>query len=145
MIFLSEIEKVNIMIIYQNEITNFDAIIAEKSALKNANIIKDNFTNLTSNQKFSVTKMWSLKKRLNMETNEPPMAKFDKNGQLITSKKGLLTLYEEEYKQRLCPPNPHEGYEELQSMKEYLFKLRMELAKNETSPQWNAEQIFKIC
>ena len=76
------------------------------------------------------------------------MAKFNKNGQIITTQKGILDLYEEEYKTRLCPPEPHFGYEELQSMKKYkkyLFMLRMKLAKNEQTPKWTVEQIRTIC
>ena len=46
---------------------------------------------------------------------------------------------------RLCPPKPHEGYEQLQKLKENLFKLRMNLAQIETSPQWTVEQIIKVC
>ena len=54
-------------------------------------------------------------------------------------------MYEEEYKLRLCPPKPHEGYEQLQKLKENLFKIRMKLAQSEPSSPWAMEQIIKIC
>ena len=41
--------------------------------------------------------------------------------------------------------SPHKGYEELQALKESLFKLRMKLAQNKNSPKWTVEQIIKVC
>ena len=53
---------------------------------------------------FSQPKTWKLKKKLAPKnTFDPPAAKKDKSGNLITDKKGLESLYIDTYKDRLEP------------------------------------------
>ena len=45
--------------------------------------------------------MWKLKKKLIRRNYDPPMAKQDKSGNLVTSAVKLKHLYEETYQDRL--------------------------------------------
>ena len=138
-------EKIRLIYIYQSEIEAFDKIISKKSAEKNAKLVKEHFLSLTENNKFSTTKMWKLKKKLNLNPAEPPIAKFDKNGQLITTRQGFLSLYEDEYKERLSQMPPHQGYAKLHELKRHLFELRMKFSLREKSQDWSPESIKKVC
>ena len=81
------------------EIDIFNNMIADLSSEKNANLIKQHFVNLSDKGGFSLPKMWKLKQKLNLKGSDPPMAKMDKNCQIITTKQGILHLYETEYRE----------------------------------------------
>ena len=74
-----------------------------------------------------------------------PIAKFDEKGKLITSKYGILSLYEKEYKERLSKTRPHEGYDKLMTLKEYLFSLRLKISSRHNISDWKVSDIEKIC
>ena len=82
-------KKISLISSYQEEVSQFDVMIADISASKNAAIIKEHFQNLSIDGNFSLTKMWKLKQKLNLSHSDGPSAKIDKNGQLITTKNGL--------------------------------------------------------
>ena len=58
--------------------------------------------NLADNGNFSTTGFWKLKRILCDNKKQPPMAKMDKNGNLITRPDKLKDLYLETYRQRLA-------------------------------------------
>ena len=90
--------------------------------------------------------MWQLKTKLNLNSkgNDFPTAKFDGQGNLITTKQGLLRLYEDEYKQRLAQNPPHPGLENLQYLKENLFRLRFKIAASEQITKWTEQDFLKV-
>ena len=89
--------------------------------------------------------MWKLKQKLNLRGHDPPMAKHDKNGQIIATKKGIIKLYEDEYKSRLAKRPPSKEYEELQIMKQKLFELRVKLGQKNQSEDWSIGDLEKVC
>ena len=141
---LSENEKVQTISEYFIVISYLDKKIAEMSYLKNSRIIKDNLLNLIKDSQFSNQCMWKVRQKLGLKNNDTPIAKYDKKGQLITTKAGILNLYEQEYKDRLKPSSPHKGYEDLQSLKDLLFQLRFRIASSKKSRQWTEEDIIKV-
>ena len=71
---------------------------------------------------FTQQKTWLLKKKLSPKNKiDPPAAKKDKLGNLVTSKTLLEQLYLDTYVDRLKPNEVEEGYEELLELKDYLF------------------------
>ena len=71
---------------------------------------------------YSQAKTWGLKKKLcPKNSTEAPAAKKDDEGNLVTDREALSKLYSETYKNRLKPNPVAEGYEELKTLKEYLF------------------------
>ena len=50
---------------------------------------------------FNMPKMWGLKKKLNLKSQDAPSAKKDQAGNLITSQNGILALYKKTYMDRL--------------------------------------------
>ena len=96
---LDEKHRVDMICKIRIEIDIFNNMIADLSSEKNANLIKQHFVNLSDKGGFSLPKMWKLKQKLNLKGSDPPMAKMDKNGQIITTKQGILQLYETEYRE----------------------------------------------
>ena len=85
---------------------------------------------------------WNLKKKLSPKNSqEPPMAKKDSLGNLVTDKAELEKLYLETYVNRLKPNQITPGLETLEDMKNYLFQLRYVLCKDKKSSDWTIEDL----
>ena len=88
--------------------------------------------------------MWQLKRELSDKTHEPPCAKYDLNGELLTDTHDILSLYEETYKLRLRKRTILPEYKFMERLKTSLFDLRLELAKNRKSEEWSENQLIKV-
>ena len=139
-------EKIYKKILYFNEkIQCLDQSIAEICAKKNADLIKENFLNLNDGGNFSVPKMWKVRNRLNLKGSDPPAAKLDLSGNLVTEYQALKELYKDTYKNRLAPKAPLPGYEQITYLKDILFKLRCKLSFMRKSEPWTENQLYDIC
>ena len=135
-----------VVVSLQEKIDDLDVKISDICASKNAQIIKEHYgtvTDLSGN--FNIPKMWGLKRKLNMNSSDPPSAKKDQWGNLVTTKNGLLSLYKKTYIDRLSHKPIRQEYEELRGLKEKLFSLRYELSSFMKSENWEVDQIRKIC
>ena len=93
---------------------------------------------------FNQAKIWSLKKTLAPKNSEePPMAKKDPKGNLISDKSLLENLYLDTYVDRLKPNKMADGLENLENLKEYLFQLRYDICKTEKSKEWSKQDLDK--
>ena len=85
--------------IIENEITKLEVKISEISALKNASLVREFVKNLdASDGNFSQLGLWKLKNILCPNQSDPPMAKRDSQGNLVTAPNLLKKLYIERYK-----------------------------------------------
>ena len=92
---------------------------------------------------FSQLKLWKLKQKLCPKPCDPPMAKKDKEGNIITSPGLLKKLYLETYKERLRNRDMKEELMEVYFLKEELWQSRMiELNANKTEP-WSIQETRK--
>ena len=94
---------------------------------------------------FNIPKMWGLKKKLNLKSQDAPSAKKDQAGNLITSQNGILALYKKTYMDRLSHKPIREEYEQLKELKENLFDLRYKISRMNKSEDWEVDQIEKVC
>ena len=128
---------------------NLDEIsekISDICAEKNRDIVKEH-VGITDDsiEGFSQLKAWEMKKRLAPKnTLDPPAAKIDKKGNLVTEKELLEKLYIETYVERLQPNDISEGLENLESLKNYLFELRYEIAKEAPIAEWSKDDLDKV-
>ena len=88
--------------IMENEISKLEDKISEISASKNASTVREFLKHLdTSDGKFSQLGLWKLKNLLCPNPTDPPMAKRDSQGNLVTAPNLLKNLYLDTYKERL--------------------------------------------
>ena len=121
---------------------NLDVVAEEIAKIccdKNKRIVEEYLGNQDDAiEAFSQPKTWKLKKKLAPKnTFDPPAAQKDEFGNLVTDKKGLEDLYLETYKNRLQPNKIANGLEDLKSLKEYLFELRMKYSSKVISDDWS--------
>ena len=86
-----------------------------------------------------------MKRKLKFQSKDVPSAKKDAEGNLVTSKNGLLKLYKDTYKDRLSHRPIRPEYEKLKQLKEQLFDLRFQIASLTKSDDWKVEQVAKVC
>ena len=78
----------------QNNIGELECTISKLSSYKNATIVKEQLKQLeTPDGSFSQNGMWKVHSKLFPRSKDPPMAKLDKSGNLITAKGPLRDLY----------------------------------------------------
>ena len=116
-------EDLDDVIKLNQEIDNVSEKIANICAEKNRDIVNEYIGNSNDVlEGFSQAKTWAMKKKLSPKnTVEPPAAKKDDQGNLITGKEALENLYLKTYEDRLQPNPLDDDLIEQKNLKEYLF------------------------
>lgn len=119
-----------------------DLQIYEIMSEKNAKIISEQVASLdTMDGSFSQIGMWKVKKKLFSRPKEPPTAKKDEHGNLITAPSALKNLYLITYKNRLEHRKMKECYHDIRKLKSDLWELRFESLKTKPSKPWTIEDL----
>ena len=113
-----------------------DSIIEKECSDKNSKLVEEYVASLTEKGRFSQTGMWKLRKKLHPQQVDPPMAKFDKNGNVITATPLLRKPYLDTYVERLRHRDIQPEYEELHEMKTTLWNYRLDMLKSVKSNDW---------
>ena len=89
--------------------------------------------------------MWKVKQRVCPKQDVAyPVAKINKDGQMVSGKKELKKLYVDTYKERLKHRDMKPGYEQLRNLKENLFDARLKLAKIRKTENWKKSDLLKV-
>ena len=132
-------------IIATNKLSEIEDEIVEETASKNAEIVREHLESLeTVDCNFSRLGMWRLKQKLCPITEDPPMAKHDETGNIITAQEPLKQLYIETYKNRLRNRKMKDEYKDIFMLKSELCLSRMEHLKHVKSPPWNIKQLDQV-
>ena len=120
--------------------------IAKICCERNKKIVEEHLGNQDDAiEGFNQAKTWKMKKKLAPKnTFDPPAAKKDKYGNLVSDKEALESLYIDTYRERLKPNTILEGLEDLKALKEYLFKLRFKYASKVISNPWQMNDLEKV-
>ena len=119
--------------------------IATISANKNAEIVKNYVKNLDSSSgNFSQLGLWKLKQELCQTQADPPTAKLDENGTLITSPNLLKKLYVDTYSNCLRNREMKPELLDLFCLKSELWEIRLEELKAIKSKLWTIKDIDQV-
>ena len=111
---------------------------------KNAQIVSDQVACLDSlDGSFNQIGMWKVKKKICPRPKDPPTAKKDDLGNLITAPSALKNLYLETYQNRLKHRKINEMYQDIRELKNELWELRFEALKSKPSTPWTIEDLEK--
>ena len=126
-------------------IGRIEECLAENIAKEKSIKIKDYVQSVKFNGTFSQLKLWKLKQRLCPRAVDPPMAKKDEAGNLITTPNRLKELYNQTYKHRLRNRDIKEELMDVYFLKMELWESRMvELVANK-SENWNLKDLRLSC
>ena len=87
--------------------------------------------------------MWQVKKKMNFRVRDPPMAKIDFTGNLITNKESLKSLYLRTYQESLDNVRILNKHEEIYSLKMRLWESRCESLKKRKSNEWDEKDVLQ--
>ena len=126
------------------EIEKLESELAKELADKNANFVKDILENIEDEEgRVNHTGFWKIKQRLLPNNPDPPMAKKDSNGNLITAPSALKQLYLDTYQERLRQREMKEGLLDVLCLKTELWISRLSNIKNIKTSPWILEDVFK--
>ena len=106
-------------------------------------IIAENMQHLQKDGAFSFNDAWKMKKKLFPQSSDAPFAVFDRNDNLVTDYTSILDVMKEEFSYRLRNREINPEYKELQELKEYLCKLRLDITKKTKHDEWTIEELNK--
>ena len=115
-------------------------IVAENNTKKVKSIIEES---KSSDGGFSQLLYWKLKRKLIGKDIDPPSAKVDKNGALVTSQNMLNELYLNTYIERLSPNEESEEIGDILKLKNELWKIRSRLMRDNKTEKWSHNPEFK--
>ena len=114
----------------EQKLQQVEQIISKLSADRNKMAIDEQIGNLqTINGSFSNHGMWKVKAKLLARPHDPPMAKNDQHGNLITARGPLKKLYLDTYVHRLRNREIKREYQDILILKSALWSERLESLK----------------
>ena len=117
----------------------------EETATKNAHTVKEHIENLeTIDGNFSNLGFWKLKRKLRPICEDPPMAKKDKAGNVITAPEAIKKLYVDTYSERLGNREMKPDLMDIYYLKKELWDCRNDEIKNKKTKEWNDKDLEKV-
>ena len=130
----------------EEEMLSLEKLIANKCEEKNLRKVVDNFGEMEGEVGvLNHQGVWKNQRKLFPKIKPNlPVAKKNLKKQLITNADELKELYLNTFKYRLRHIPAQPGYEENIDLQEELFRLRLELAKDQKSPPWKIEDLNDV-
>ena len=119
--------------------------IQQTCATENAKAIREQVEHLSDlGGNFSPNLMWKVKRKVCKRACDPPMAKKDSKGNLVTAPSQVKQLYIDEYVHRLRHREIKSSLESLKTLKEDLWDRTFKILCEEESPDWTTEDVEKV-
>ena len=128
--------------IISSEIEKMEGDISKMSASCNAEIVRNYVKNLDSSSgNFTQLGLWKLKRELCQPQGDPPTAKLNSNGTLVTAPNLLKKLYLDTYTDRLRNREIKPELLDLFFLKRELWELRLEELRKNQSKLWTVQDL----
>ena len=98
----------------------------------------------TEDGKFSHNGVWRIKQKLIPVAKDPPMAKHDERGNIITAPSALKQLYIETYQERLKQREMKDEYLDVFCLKTELWMSRISILRTVKKPPWNHDRLDAV-
>ena len=127
------------------KLSNIEETITHELASSNAEAVKEYVGNMeTLDGNFSQLGLWKLKKKLCPLKSDPPMAKLDNNGNLVTTAEALKNLYLETYRTRLKHREMERKYMDIFFLKSELWRIRCQNLKQIKTKPWTINELENV-
>lgn len=131
--------------ILNKKMEQLDEELANMCAKENSEKIKEQVKKYSNfDGTFCSQGMWEVRKAVLPRPRDPPMAKKDKAGNLVTDPGCIKNLYLDCYTDRLRYRDIAPGLENLRDLKEELWERRSELLEEVKSDDWSMEELEKV-
>ena len=127
------------------KIEEIEAELAVEVADKNAKFVKEVLENVEDEEgRFNNTGFWKIKKKLLPMNVDPPMAKKDEYGNLVTAPASLKKLYLETYQERLTQRKMKKELQDVFYLKTELWMSRLSRIQNVKTPEWSLKNLDNV-
>ena len=124
---------------------NEEEIEKEISANRKNTILNQLSSLKNENNDLNRISLWKLKQKICPNVPQTiALAKLNSRSELVSNRKELLSLYKDEYIERLSHRKISPKYETLKQLKENLFDLRLSLSKLPITRDWTYNQLYKV-
>ena len=131
--------------IAEAKLDEVEHFLDEQCGKKNAETVKNHVSKMeTMEGNFCQLGMWKIKRKLCPQIPDPPMAKLDENGSLVTAPNLLKDLYLRTYVNRLSHRKMKPEYNDIYCLKMELWSSRLKLLKNTKTPSWKMEHLDTV-
>ena len=128
-----------------SKLESLEDAICEEVADKNTEKAKKYLENIESlDGNFSQVGFWKLEQKLSPFAPDPPMAKHDNEGNIITAPEALKTLYLQTYQNRLKHRLMKPELMDIYFLKTKLWMSRLSNLKEKKTPPWNEDKLDTI-
>ena len=132
-------------IFLDKKIQYVEEVISRECSEENIRKVKECLQNLQSGKgTFSQNGMWKLKSKLCPRPQDPPTAKLDKQGRLVSCPDKLLSLYSETYTERLSHRKMISRYEDVFHLKNQLWDMRFNKCIEIKTENWNRKNLISV-
>ena len=130
----------------EDELQQVEEVIAKECADENMEKVMDSFKAMADEDgSFNTNGMWKIKKKVFPKLSQAkPTGKKNMAGQIITNPEALKLLYLNTYKHRLRHRPMQDDLKEIKELKDTLFYLRLDIAKQSKSEPWTMCQLDKV-
>ena len=126
------------------KIQDISDYLSDEIADKNAQKVTEHLSGLTLGEGgLSQTGFWRIKSKICPKNTDPPLAKRNENGDLITSPNNLKQLYLDTYRHRLRHRTMDSKHCDILDLKTELWARRFEDLKVKVSNPWSISQFEK--
>ena len=133
-----EIQKTNLRI----ELQIAEQKLATLQGNKCKKIIDENMSLVQKDGSFSFNDAWKLKKKIFPRCQDALFAMIDTDGSLVTEYSDVLKVMKNEFIFRLRDREINPEYQELRELKQYLCKLRLDIARSANYCEWTMQQLL---
>ena len=131
--------------IAKSNLEKIEKDLAEETATQNAETIKEHLQTVESlDGNFSQIGFWKLKQKIWPSSCDPPMAKQDNEGNIITAPQTLKNLYLETYIERLKHREMKPELMDVFFLKSELWLSRLQNLKQKKTPEWTKDKLDKV-
>ena len=130
--------------IAEEKLKETETYLCKNFASKSAEMIKDQLNEVQIEGKFAHVGFWKIKQKFCPKVPDPPMAKKDENGILITSPNLLKELYLRTYKHRLRQRQMKPEMLDIYFLKSELWECRLNELKSVKSEAWTQDDLEKV-
>ena len=132
-------------VIAEAKLEEVEKFLDEQCGKKNAETVKNHISSMeTIEGNFCQLGMWKIKRKLCPQIPDPPMAKVDENGSLVTAPNLLKDLYLKTYVNRLSHRQMKPEYNDIYYLKMELWSSRLKLLRNTKTPPWKMKHLDAV-
>ena len=125
-------------------ISNVEDKISQRQSENNFTKVKNLLNTMNSEEGLNNVGFWKVRRKLCPRRKEPPIAKRDESGNLISGTEALKMLYLNTYKERLKHREIDPKFSDIYLLKTELWRNRLKIVEKVKSDSWSLACLDRV-